>query len=73
MKNSLKIKSRNSPLDCMANDEVSIYVDLNKNCLKGMNANLFVSKNSESVKYIGNGIALVNRDDLFKSSEPTKT
>jgi len=55
------------------NDEVSIYADISLKCTKGADAKKFVSQNPESVRFIGNGILLVNRDDLFKSLEPIKS
>ena len=45
---------------------------MNSKCLKGMNANMFVNENSDAVKFLGNGILLVSRDELFKSSDPIK-
>ena len=50
------------------NDLVSIYADVSGKCTKGADANAFLRNNNATAKFIGNGLLMVNRDDLFKSS-----
>ncbi len=58
-----------------SNDEVSIYVDLFKKCLKGADANAFLLSNSndENVRFIGNGWLMYDRDEIFKNTENLKS
>ncbi|RNA44778.1 methyltransferase NSUN6, partial [Brachionus plicatilis] len=53
-------------LNSKAQDLVSIYADLKGKCLKGSDATNYVLKNRESLKFIGNGWVLFDRDNFFK-------
>lgn len=62
-------------LNAKANDEVSIYVDLFGKCLKGADANKFLStgNNLENTKFVGNGWLMFDRDEIFKNSDSLKS
>ena len=62
-------------IDAKANDEVSIYVDLFGKCLKGADANKFLStgNNLENTKFVGNGWLMFDRDEIFKNSDSLKS
>jgi hypothetical protein len=50
-------------------EKVSVYVDISAKCLHGADASKILKlENSNLFRFIGNGILMIDRTDLFNSS-----